>query len=457
MNRPSQLRTVKSDISTLRRLQALAGLDIHVFSTMLFRTWGILAGGATLILIPLWLSPAQQGYYYTFASLLALQVFFELGLSQVIIQLVGHEAAHLRFNVDGTISGEPERIARLGGILALLKRWYAVAAVLFVIFGGSAGAMFLDRHGQVLAISQWAPVWGAAVVVTAVNLYLSPQLAVIEGTGQVGQVARLRLMQSMVGYSGMWLLLMSGANLWAAVAVPLFSAFGTFMWLRSRGGWLRARVTGETPINWRRDVFPLQWRIAASWGCGYFVFSLFTPVIFASHGAAEAGRLGMAMSVFTAVTTLGLSWINAKIPSFAMHVSRGESAVLNQLFRGVVLRSTVVTALLGLIIVASTALGAQYGIDAVRRIAEPETLFWIATASTINTAVYAAAVYMRAHREEPMLPVSVVSALLTVAVVALLHNDVSHMMLGYAAISGCVTLPWTFMLMKRYRARHNAS
>lgn len=71
------------------------------------------------------------------------------------------------------------------------------------------------------------------------------------------------------------------------------------------------------------------------------------------------------------------------------------------------------------------------------RIASADTLFWIACASTVNTVNGAAAVYMRAHREEPMLPVSVVSALLTLAVVTLLRHDVPSMMFGYSAISAC--------------------
>ena len=250
---------------------------------------------------------------------------------------------------------------------------------------------------------------------------------------------------------------MGGASLWAAIAVPLISACLTPLWLRERGGWLALPPTGESDIRWRRDVFPLQWRIAVSWACGYLIFSLFTPIVFSTHGAAEAGRLGMAMSVFSAVTTLGLSWINAKTPTFAMHVSRGESAALNELFHAVALRSTAATALLGFTIVAMAYAATLLGVNAIHRVASPAVLFWIACTATINTAVYAGAVYMRAHREEPMLPVSIVSALLTVGVVMLMRYDVQRMMLGYAAISSCVALPWTLLLLKRYRARHRAN
>lgn len=430
------------------------GLDVHVLMTLVFRSWTIIAGGLTLLLIPYGLSETQQGYYYAFASLLALQVFFELGLSQVIIQLVGHEAAHLTFHDDGQVSGDPQRLSRLHGLVGLLRRWYAIAAMLFVLLGGLAGALFFGRSEASLPIGQWAPVWGTAILLTAINLYFSPQLAVLEGSGQVGQVASLRLRQSMLGYGLLWALLAGGAHLWAAIAVPLVAACATPLWLRARGGWLTRPFHGVSEISWRRDIFPLQWRIAVSWACGYLIFSLFTPIVFSTHGAAEAGRLGMAMTVFSAVTTLGLSWINANTPRFSMHVARGESAALNQLFRSVALRSTAATALLGFTIVAAVFGASHLGLAASTRIAAPFTLFWIACAATVNTTVYAAAVYMRAHREEPMLPVSVTAALLTVGVIALLHEDVQHMMLGYAAISFCVGLPWTLMLLKRYRARH---
>ena len=61
----------------LSHWRTIAGLDFHVLVTLLFRGWSIVAGTATIFLLPLWLSPIEQGYYYTFGSVLALQVFFE--------------------------------------------------------------------------------------------------------------------------------------------------------------------------------------------------------------------------------------------------------------------------------------------------------------------------------------------------------------------------------------------
>src|SRR5688572_27603804 len=82
-------------------LQNWLGIDFHILSTILFRSWGIGAGFLTTLLLPLMLSPAQLGYYFSFASILALQIFFELGFNQVITQIAAHEAAELAVDKNG--------------------------------------------------------------------------------------------------------------------------------------------------------------------------------------------------------------------------------------------------------------------------------------------------------------------------------------------------------------------
>ena len=56
-----------------------------VRNTLILRITTLCSGGLSLIIVPYFLGMEQQGYYYTFLSLVSIQVFFELGLSQVII------------------------------------------------------------------------------------------------------------------------------------------------------------------------------------------------------------------------------------------------------------------------------------------------------------------------------------------------------------------------------------
>src|SRR6202040_761144 len=103
--------------------------DRAVVFTILARGWTSLAGVGTLALIARFLSPPEQGYYYTFYSLVALQIVFELGFSVVILQTASHEAAHLTIAADGTITGPVAAHARLASVLQKSVRWYSIAAV----------------------------------------------------------------------------------------------------------------------------------------------------------------------------------------------------------------------------------------------------------------------------------------------------------------------------------------
>lgn len=89
----------------LVRLKHLIGLDRAIAFTVMGRFWQVMTGTVTVLLIARFLTPNEQGYYYTFASLLSLQVVFELGFSFVVLQLTAHERAPLTFLPDGRVEG----------------------------------------------------------------------------------------------------------------------------------------------------------------------------------------------------------------------------------------------------------------------------------------------------------------------------------------------------------------
>ncbi len=357
----------------------------------------------------------------------------------------------------GVFEGGDPQLGRLASLARMLTRWYSIAALLFGVVGGSAGAVFFMRKG-VLPPSAWLGVWLLLVASTAANLFLSPRLALMEGCGLVGQVARLRLKQSIAGYVLLWTLLASGAGLWAAASIPLAGAAGTSLWLRSNGRalrWLERRAPDPLHrLQWRLDVLPFQWRIAVSWISGYFIFNLFTPLIFSRHGAIEAGKLGLALTIFGAASTIGMSWVNAKTPLLTAMISRQERVPLNALFRNVALRSILVTGAICICVVLGDAALTLLGVPLTRRVASLSVLCVLAAVTTTNVIVFCMATYMRAHREEPMLAQSVTTAVL-IGIAALWGSRVSvlAMMSLYLAIVMLISLPWTAWLFTRYYRR----
>jgi hypothetical protein len=441
-------------VKKLIRLHDIAGLDFHILATLIFRVWGVLGGVATIFLLPFWLSPVEQGYYFTFSSVLALQVFFELGFNQVVMQLVSHETANLSETTSGRLHGKEIHLSRLTSLSRLIRSWYAISALLFALIGGILGAIFFSQKGA-QPMSHWLGTWVALVGGTAVNLWLSPRLAMMEGFGKVGQVARLRLAQSVLGFGVLWAMLISGMGLWSVTAVPIVSAICTWYWVQVRGNILHSfssrAVDAQSQIRWRSDVFPLQWRIALSWMSGYLIFSLFTPMVFSRQGAVEAGRLGMALTVFSAISTVGMSWVNAKAPNFTKQIALGERRELNRLFKAVFLRSTFFIILASTVLVIVIWYLKEVEFMQVSRIASPSVLTVLAITTVVNSMVFAMAIYMRAHREEPMLVPSLVTGLLvaTTVYIGSIYGTFIMMFL-YMLVSVLISLPWTYILFIKY-------
>jgi hypothetical protein len=91
-----------------RFIAALAerfGITRALVYTVLGRSWSVLAGPVSLMFVGRFLTKDEQGFYYTFWSVLGLWVFFDLGLSLIIVQFASHERASFRI-VNGRITGD---------------------------------------------------------------------------------------------------------------------------------------------------------------------------------------------------------------------------------------------------------------------------------------------------------------------------------------------------------------
>ena len=438
----------------LTRWKQALGLDFHVIVTLLFRGWSVVAGAAMLFLLPLWLSPTQLGYHFTFASLLALQIFFELGMNQVVTQITAHELAHLESKPDGSLTGQASRLDRLSALASLLQRWYLVASSLFFITASLAGMLFFSRDAAASQVT-WLGPWLLLCAATAVNLFLSPTLAMLEGAGCIGEVARLRLVQSIAGYSLMAIALAAGTGLWASTLIALSASIVSAIWIRRSARmihWLRQRMP-ETKerIDWRRDIFPFQWRIAISWISGYFIFQLFTPLIFVNQGAVEAGRFGLVLAIFNSIQSIGMSWVYSRSPQMSASISRGDGEALRSIFMSAVKPSVSFTALASTsVILGVWALG-QIGFDVAQRISSLTVIVCMALVTITNALIFAFAVFMRAHREEPMTKPSVTLAAIAFTIVYWASRySVELTAIMYFSATIFVSLPWSYKIFLRY-------
>src|SRR5712691_13054747 len=137
--RTRSLRTVSLKIkNNLKRFE----IDRAVFFGLLSRIWGLAAGGVTAILIATYFSPEVQGYYYTFTTILALQVFVELGLGTVAVQFASHEWSKLNLDESGHIVGDGDALSRLISVARVITPWFFWSGILVGAGLGAAGYLF---------------------------------------------------------------------------------------------------------------------------------------------------------------------------------------------------------------------------------------------------------------------------------------------------------------------------
>ena len=92
-------------------------LENDVILTLIHRISGLGFGVVTVLIISFFLPQTLQGFYYTFGSVIALNIFFELGLTYVVLQFASHEKSHLEWTSFGTLTGSEVAQTRLAAML----------------------------------------------------------------------------------------------------------------------------------------------------------------------------------------------------------------------------------------------------------------------------------------------------------------------------------------------------
>jgi hypothetical protein len=292
-------------------------------------------------------------------------------------------------------------------------RWYSAAAALMVITLLPVGFYFFSTHQHAVEAIAWQLPWTFTALMAALNFQIDPLLSFLEGCGYVPEVARLRFMQSAAGSLLAWIALASHRGLFAPSMVLLGMASASIVWLigkrRLLFGLLR-HSTESNRIRWNQEVWPFQWRIAVSWFCGFFIFWLFNPVLFAYRGPVEAGQMGMSLSLANALLNIAVSWVSTKSAPFGNLIARKEYRILDQTFFQALWQSVAVSIAGGLTAwVGCIYLNWQH-IQFAQRLLNPNLIGMLMLYMITNVIVFAESYYLRAHKQEVFFVNSLVGA-----------------------------------------------
>jgi hypothetical protein len=436
------------------RMVRVAGLNAPLALGIATRIWNAASWLITLHFIVATLSPAVQGYYFTFTSLSQMSQLVDLGLQVLIVQFASHEALHLKFGRKGKITGRQDAIARLVSLGRFSLSWYSIGSLVMVPALMAAGPWLfgIDAHGP-----HWSAPWHALCFLVAVDLILNNFVWLLEGTNNLVVVYAYRLLRGLLMAGSTWVFLELGFELWAIplgllTAVIVMATFLLLLRPKFVFAFFRRPAAGAS-ISWRKEIMPLQLRLGVSMISGFSTYYLLVPITFKFAGPVAAGKLGFTWTLIQGMASVAFLWPAVKFPTMGALASQRNWSALDRLTLRTGLQALLLTvAGAAVIIVVAVALNWTKSPLSARLLSVvPLTILTLSTVPFICQGVLVS--YLRAHRQEPTAFIAAASTplMLAVFVIGARLYGASGVAIGYSLAMTFGILPATVWLVVRSR------
>ena len=446
-------------MSFVKTVAKKAGVDKAIAYSSGARIVQAFTGVGSIFFISTFLSGVEQGFYYTFGSIIALQIFFELGMTSIITQFVAHEAAHLQLDSSYKYLGEEKYKSRLASLLHFCVKWYVILSLIVLLVLLIVGFVFFSSYSNEENFASWEIPWIILCIATAIKLLQSPFNSFIMGIGKVKEMSKISFYQQIILPLSAWIGLVCGIKLYVVGISALLSVliwnvyvFHSDIWKILKNLW---NVSVSERVLYFTEIFPYQWRLALSWASGYFIFQLFNPVLFATEGAKVAGQMGMTLQALNAIQAFAISWMNTKVPTYSSMISRKEYGKLDKLFN---------MTLFQMFSICFGMLAAMYGVIVFFRMTQLKIgstiiadrfldnwpMLFMMISILANQFITSWAIYLRCHKKEPLLAQSIVMGILCGCSTIGLGKiyGIYGITLGYMSLIVCCALPWVYLIFK---------
>jgi len=405
----------------LKKIAVKLGIDKAILFTSSSTLIGAIGNVASAVLVMKFLSLDEQGYYFTFGSIVAIQIFFELGLNGIITQFVAHENAKLKWQDFQICEGNQYHKSRLTSLLHFCIRWYSVFSMILIIVLIPLGVYFFGSFSSVDDIVLWKIPWLLLAISTALNLFISPFIAFLQGLGKVKEIANFQLLAQVLRIIIICVCLILGFKLYVLgignfilFFVMLVSIFFRYKML-FLNIWFSEKTTN---VEYFKEIFPFQWKIALSWLSGYFIFQLFNPVLFATEGSKVAGQMGLTLTALNGILTLSIAWMTTKVPLLSSLIANKKFDELDNLFNRTLKQALFINIVLLTTFVIFISVIKLFKIAVghtliVERFISMLPLVFMTITVLINLVVSSWAIYLRCHKEDPYFVNSLVSGILS--------------------------------------------
>ena len=297
-------------------------LDETVFFVLASRVFSGLAGLVSIYFILKHLSLTAQAHYFTFINLAGFSVFFEFGLSTLIVQYVSHHIASFDISMMTQIHKYSRSSKKLFEFIRNVLLFSFILALLMFLFLNIIGLVIFKSDTNLLLP------WVLFVFLIALNFILNTMLNIIEGFGRLLEVAKIRFTLALISIPVLWASLSFGlgvyslsAQIFSLIIILLFWSLRKYRSLFFATFKFEYKQSLESFI---KKISQLQYRLSVSFFSNYISTQAFVPIIFSLGYLELAGKFGLTLQILNALSGLAITWVNSKLALFGTSVAKGR-------------------------------------------------------------------------------------------------------------------------------------
>ncbi|MCX2453371.1 hypothetical protein OQX61_19025 [Pedobacter sp. PLR] len=426
-------------------------LEREIISSLIFRLLYILVQLSTVVIVGHFFLPITAGYYFVLNSYTALSVFFELGVSFVIMQNAAHESAKL---VRADFDQPGIKLNRLSSLFSFTYKWFFISSLLFIALVVISSPFFFS-HQAINNVNWQGPLIVLSIAI-GMNLLLNGIYAFFEGCRFIYEISIIKIIQTVSFLIIFIALVFSGAELYAygiglvlSISISLIATFKLKIWKYYKS--IVASDKNADQIMWAKDLLPYQWRFAVSTISGFLIFQLINLLTFKFQGPIVAGKLGLTLSLINGIITISMVWFNTRAPMFATLVANKQITELRELFKKTLAICVLFHLALSIcFIIFKVVIIDYYQLIFNNRLLDNLSIYLLLFNSLINVIIFGLASFCRSDKNEPFLINSIVFGIINslFSIILIKYYSLFHFILFMVGCTLLVNLPWALNIYK---------
>ena len=406
----------------------------------------------TLYFITQYLTPEEQGWYYTFLSFSALVYLFDFGLSMALVHISAIEFIKLKWGDKGLIIGENSK--RFKDFISISFVKYIKLGLLYFIIIFPFGILYFYEN-ETSTDYHWFLPWIMHATVSALSLLCLPFLSIVEGSGNISEIYKLKIMQILTGSFLCCLLIYYSYSLYAPSMLLFSTVAVTLIWLffyRKKN--FPEKINMESSYDWKENISSFKNRVGITFLGSYLFVQIYTPALFYIEDPIIAGKFGLSLAIGNMLGLISSSWFITNIPVMTKCIAENNYNKFVTIFKKSFYQSTFFLIFSILIVCSVYFLFIEEEI--FNRILGFYNFIGILFIILITHLINSLVIYIRCFKKEPLAVPHFICSVITLffGIYLLLHYSVTGLVIGVLVIQIFITVPVTLIGWRKYKLKN---